>query len=260
VAQTSFPELDELLDDLVVSARSILGESFGGAYLTGSFALGAADPQSDCDFLVVVREQLTAEQERALRELHEEIPARPGYWARNLEGSYALRDDLTTLDALNREWLFVDRGHREMEWSTHCNREEHRWTLRHRGITLAGPTPETFVGEVPSERLRARMIEYIDPFIPELLEWTTFEIVWAQCYAVTSLCRMLYTLRTGEITSKPAALAWGLETLGPEWRDLFEHVIEDRPLPWNDPPRPGSVERTIAFADYARALANREQP
>jgi hypothetical protein len=37
-------------------------------------------------------------------------------------------------------------------------------------------------------------------------------------------------------------------------------VIDDRGLPWNDPPRPGSVEQTFAFGEYAKALANREQP
>jgi hypothetical protein len=256
---TPFPELDEVLDDLVTSARSILGDNFVGAYLTGSFALGAGDAHSDCDFQIVTREPLTPQQEHMLCVLHDEIPTRPGYWASNLEGSYALRRDLESLEGLNREWLFVDRGHRDMEWSTHCNREEHRWTLRERGLVLAGPPPRTFVSEVPPDVLRARMREYIDPFIPELLEWTTFDIVWAQCYAVSSLCRMLYTLRSGEIASKPAALAWALEELDPEWRELIEQVSEDRALPWNDPPRPGSVERTIAFAEYARALANREQ-
>lgn len=257
---TPFPELNELLGDLVASARSILGANFLGAYVTGSFALGAGDIHSDCDFQIVTREQLTSRQESALRALHDDIPTRPGHWARNLEGSYALRGDLASLDALNREWLFVDRGHREMEWSTHCNREEHRWTLRERGLTLAGPEPSTFVSEVPPDLLRARMVEYIDPFIPELLEWTTFDIVWAQSYAVSSLCRMLYTLRTGRVTSKQAALEWALEALDPEWHELIRQVVEDRPLPWNDPPRPGSVERTLAFAEYARGLANREQP
>ena len=257
---TPFAELDGVLDDLVVSARSILGDNFVGAYLTGSFALGAADAHSDCDFQIVIREPLSSEQERALRALHDEIPTRPGYWSRNIEGSYALQSDLASLDALHRDWLFVDRGHREMEWSTHCNREEHRWTLRERGIALAGPEPRTFVSEVPADVLRARMVEYIDSYIPEFLEWTSFDIVWGQCYAVSSLCRMLYTLRTGEITSKPAALEWAKGALDPEWRGLFEQVIEDRRLPWNDPPRPGSVERTLAFAEHAKALANREQP
>ena len=51
---TVFPELNELLLELVAQAGSILEDDFVGAYLTGSFALGAGDVHSDCDFLVVL--------------------------------------------------------------------------------------------------------------------------------------------------------------------------------------------------------------
>jgi hypothetical protein len=104
------------------------------------------------------------------------------------------------------------------------------------------------------------MRPYIETFIPDLLEWTTFDIAWAQRYAVTSLCRMLYTLEHGEIASKPAALAWAKDSLDPKWRALIQEAIHDRPLPWNDPPRPGSVEATIAFADYASTRSSSSRP
>ncbi len=147
---TVFPDLNELLAELVARAGWILGENFVGAYLTGSFALGDADLQSDCDFLVVTEDQVTAGQEQALRELHDEIPTRPGHWTHDLEGSYAPRAELATLAALDKQWLYVDRGWREMQWSTHCNTEAVRWTLRERGITLVGPDPRQLVAEVPA--------------------------------------------------------------------------------------------------------------
>ncbi|WJE00770.1 hypothetical protein [Streptomyces antimycoticus] len=50
---TPYQELDALLADLIGTARSILGDTFVGAYLQGSFALGAGDLHSDCDFIVV---------------------------------------------------------------------------------------------------------------------------------------------------------------------------------------------------------------
>ncbi len=250
---TVFPDLNELLRELVARVDSILDQNFLGAYLVGSFALGGGDLQSDCDFLVVTQARVTPAQERELRELHAEIPSRAGHWPHDLEGSYAPRADLVTLRALEQKWLYVDRGHREMQWSTHCNSEDVRWTLRERGVTLAGADAKQFVAEVPADVLRSKMRVLIARFLPDLLSWTNFdEVAWSQRYAVTTLCRMLYTLETGEVTSKQNALEWAKSALPERWRELVQQAIDDRPLPWNDPPRPGSVEATIAFADYAK--------
>jgi hypothetical protein len=56
---TQFPELNELLRELSERAAGILGGNFVGAYLQGSFAVGDADLQSDCDFLIPVHGPIT---------------------------------------------------------------------------------------------------------------------------------------------------------------------------------------------------------
>jgi predicted nucleotidyltransferase len=252
---TVFPELNELLAGLVARVESILGENLVGAYLVGGFALGGGDLQSDCDFMVVTEERDTAEQERELRELHDEIPTRPGHWPHDLEGSYAPRADLETLAALDKQWLYVNRGGREMDWSTHCNTEDVRWTLRERGITLAGPESRQLVAKVPADVLRSKMPPLIESFLPDLLSWTSFEIALAQRYAVTMLGRMLYTLETGEVLSKPGSLEWAKSALPAEWHDLIQQAIDDRRLAWSDAPRPRSVEAAIAFSEYAKKSA-----
>jgi hypothetical protein len=66
---------------------------------------------------------------------------------------------------------------------------------------------------------------------------------------------MLYTLEHGQVISKQDALRWAAETLSPEWRDLIEQVRQDRFVQWNDPPSPGSVDRSIAFVRYVRERA-----
>lgn len=263
---TDFPELNALLGELGVRVESILGENLVGFYLTGSFALDAGDIHSDCDFLVLTEDEVTTEQERALRELHDELPTRPDHWARHLEGSYAPKVDLATTAALDRRWLYIDHGWREMQWSTHCNRLDVRWTLRQHGITLAGPDPLQLVAEVPAELLRSEMRSLIESFLPDLFTWTSFEIAWSQRYAVTTICRMLYTLDTGEVASKKASLEWAKHALDPAWQDLIQKAIVDRALGW-DPhsrPSPASVEATTAFADYAKrraeSTASRSRP
>jgi len=251
-----FPELNELLAELVTRVEAVLGQNLLGAYLVGGFALGGGDLQSDCDFVVVTVERLTARQEQDLRELHDEIPTRPGHWPHDLEGSYAPKPDLETLAGVDKQWLYVNRGRREMEWSSHCNTEDVRRTLRERGVRLAGPEPRQLVAEVPADVLRSKMPPLLESFLPDLLTWTSFDIGWAQRYAVTTVCRMLYTLETGEVASKPAALEWAKHALRREWTSLIQQTIDDRPCAWNDPPRPGSVEATIALAEHAKTLAD----
>jgi hypothetical protein len=252
---TAFPQLNELLAELLRRARAILDDVFVGAYLVGSFALGDADAASDCDFLVVSVDRLTVAQVLKLRDLHEEIPTWSGYWAYNIEGSYAPRSDLRTLDALNLPWLYVNRGGREMEWSPHCNALDARWVLRERAPTLAGAPPREFACEVPAELLRREARRQIETFLDDLLTWTSLDISWSQRYAVEAPSRMLYTLEHGEVISKRRALEWARDAMPGELRDVIVQVLEDRFVPWNDPARPGSVERSLAFIEYATQRA-----
>ena len=254
---TKFPQLNAIVAELAERAARILGANFVGAYLQGSFAVGDADMQSDCDFLIPVRHQVSAAQEAGLRAMHAEFPDRPEHWAQHLEGSYPPLAELRTLRALGRKWLYIDHGWREMQWSTHCNTEVVRWSLRERGATLAGPDPRTLVDEVPAAVLRARMRSYAGEFLPEMQTWIGLDVAWGQRYAVTTYCRILHTLHTGQVTSKRAALRWARDTLDPEWSGLIQQVLDDRPLGWADgaPARPGSAARTLAFAGYAQAQA-----
>lgn len=254
-AVTPFAELNDLLTRFVARVSAILGSRLVGVYLTGSFALGAGDAASDCDFLAVTDGDLGADDERALRRLHEEIPGWPGYWAYNLEGSYAPKADLETLAALGRSWLYVNRGSREMEWSPHCNTEDVRWILANRPVVVAGADPRTFACAVPASVLQETMRADIENFLADLRTWASFDISWTQRYAVESSSRMLYTLEHGAVISKQDALRWAAETLPPEWRDLIEQVRDDRSVRWNAPPRPGSMERAVAFVEYVQARA-----
>jgi predicted nucleotidyltransferase len=252
---TPFPELNGLLADFIGRVRPILDTSLVGVYLTGSFALGGGDAASDCDFVVVTTGRVGDEQELALRQLHEEIPTWPGYWAINLEGSYAPKADLQTPTAIGRPWLYVNRGGRELEWSAHCNTEDVRWVLRERPLILEGADPHDFASEVLTIALQRKMRAQIENFLNDLLTWTTFEISWTQRYAVEASSRMLYTLERGDVISKQDALDWGTVAMPAEWRALIAQVRQDRFVQWNARPRPGSVDRTLAFVEYVQERA-----
>lgn len=257
ITPTRFPELNMVLQDLTMSIKNILRENFVGAYLVGSFAVGDADINSDCDFLITLHHSLTTHQEANLRKLHNEIPTRKEFWAKHIEGSYLIQDDLRTLDTLGKKWLYIDHGHREMEWSIHCNTLEHRWSLRECGVVLVGPDPKKFTAEISPVIIKKQMCAAIKDFLPQLETWTSIDrIAWSQRYAVTTLCRMLYSIYTGQITSKRNGLVWAKSNVDQEWFDLIQQALDGRDLPWDDVPSSENVKATREFAKYAikRAL------
>jgi Domain of unknown function (DUF4111) len=75
-----------------------------------------------------------------------------------------------------------------------------------------------------------------------------------QSLLVLSFCRVLHTVATGRVTSKPEAGRWALRTLDPEWAGLVQRALDNRPDQWGQVHQQageGAVERTLAFADYA---------
>jgi len=140
-----------------------------------------------------------------------------------------------------------------MEWSTHCNSEIVRWILREHGVTIVGPNPKELIDRVDPESLRSKMRNQIKTFLPDMLTWMGLESPWGQRYAVTTLCRMLYTIEKGKVASKKDSLLWAKENLDPKWKELITEAIEGRSLGWNhtDPVKPGSIEEVNVFNDYA---------
>jgi hypothetical protein len=164
---TPFPELNAILAHFVAEARTILGETFIGAYLQGSFAIGDADRHSDCDFMVVIARDLEPEALSALQALHgaiHELPWEP--WRHRLEGSYAPAAVLRRLSSEPRDppgeprpddwgdpgrggapprvypFHYLDHSAKRLVRSEHDNSQVVRWSLREKGVVLAGPRSE----------------------------------------------------------------------------------------------------------------------
>ena len=259
---TLYPELDRVLSEVADHASDVLGDDMVGAYLEGSFALGAGDPYSDVDFIVVMMTPLDPHRERRLRTFHRELPTRQEHWAQHVEGSYALLGDLLDPTRIGREWLFIDHGQREMTWDIHGNDMVHRWVLREHGIVVLGPPPARVVAQVEPADLQREAQSELDGLPRSLLAWLNLDIAWAQRYLVVTYCRVLFTLMNGRVASKPEALRWAARTLDPTWHALIRQTLEDRTqgLLLTDPPRQCSVESSLAFASYAHEWATHHRP
>ena len=265
---TPYPELDAVLRELVESAQAILGDGFCGAYLQGSFALGDADEESDVDFLIVTHEEVTKAQADALRAMHRRIYALETPWAQHLEGSYPPAEQLRCVDPSRSPWLYLDHGATELVRDNHCNTAVVRWTLREHGVVLEGPDPKSLVEPVSASELR----DDVRTALHEEAEWAREPhprfgpgamSKRQQTYLVLSGCRILHTLETGRVTSKPAAGSWALRALDPEWQSLIRRALDDRPDQMGQVRRRAdadAVERTLAFVDYAVTEATRGAP
>jgi hypothetical protein len=58
---------------------------------------------------------------------------------------------------------------------------------------------------------------------PSWLEWLRDR--HSQSFVILTLCRMLYSLATGDVASKPTATRWARITLGAPWADLIARSL-----------------------------------
>ena len=221
---TLFPDLNDVLTRLVDGARRVLGSDFVTAFLQGSFALGDADAGSDVDFLVVVREGLTAAQCEAVQTLHRQLFELPSPWARHLEGSYFPAELLRRPDPARTPVPYFDNGSRDLELSSHDNTLVVRWTGREHGIPLAGTPPRELINTVSPDELRVEVRGTLHAWGTALLaDPAGLDNGWRQPYVALSMARMLHTLETGAVHSKRAAVGWA-RNRAPDWAALLERA------------------------------------
>jgi hypothetical protein len=280
---TPYSDLNAVLACLVEGAQRLLGDNFVGAYLQGSFAVGDATEFSDCDFIVVTARDLTPDELPPLQALHAAIHELPyAYWRTGLEGSYVpapiLRRWATEPrdppgEARGLDWRdpglsgappraypfwYLDHGAKALVRSEHDNSQVVRWSLRERGVTLAGPPPRELVAPVTPAALRAEIRHTLDLALKLNLE--PMGLVAWQAFWVGLFCRMLHTLATGAVWSKTASMAWAAGALDPGWRGLIERAATVRKgdaAQAGQPADPAEVEATRAFALYARDHADK---
>ena len=257
---TPFDELNKVLQDLLGSVRAILADDFIGAYLQGSFAVGEFDRHSDCDFAVVINQEVLESQLRSLQAMHQRVYDLEFEWARHLEGSYFPLPILRDHNQAGTELWYLDHGSRLLVKSPHDNTVVVRWILRERGVTLAGPPAATLINPIPREVLRQDILSTFANWADQIQE--NPQIInnrFHQTFAVLGYCRMLHDLQTGVIGSKRSGAEWAKRHLDPSWTDLIDRAWDGRPNPAlssREPANPVDLARTIEFIREVLKQAN----
>lgn len=256
---TSYPQINALLQTLLEQVQATLGSQFVGMYLEGSLTGDDFDRDSDVDFVVATDEPVSGEHFLALQALHDRIATLDSPWAIQLEGSYVPRLALRRYDPAHALHPNIERGlgerlklaKHDASWVIHLS------ILRERGITLAGPAPNTLIDPVGPEQLRQAMLAVLRSWAaPLLANPARIQGRGYQSYIVLSLCRILYTLEHGTIASKRVAARWAQASLGPAWAYVIERAWEGR----HDPGSAASQEDLSATLALIRFVLGRSQP
>jgi predicted nucleotidyltransferase len=254
MSRTSYPELNQVLHELVSRIQHVLENNFIGAYLQGSFAVGDYDQHSDVDFIVAVEDDLTSHQVDALQVMHDQVYQLDSEWAKHLEGSYFPREILRDHTKRGLELWYLDHGARTLVRSDHCNTILVRWVVREKGVTLAGPPPEMLVDPIPNELLKAEIFETLTNWGQQILDDPTpYNNRFYQTFIVLNYCRMLHDIHRGYPGSKREGAEWAKTILDPSWSDLIDDSWGGRPDPAKQvrqPADPEDFKRTLRFVEY----------
>jgi len=231
---TLYPDVNAVLQLLLSSVQTILGDHFIGMYLYGSLASGDFDQSSDVDFVIVTYDEISGDLFSALQAMHARIAASDSWWATELEGSYVPQHALRRYDPTHALHPHIDRGRGE---SLGMKQHDSDWIiqrhiLREQGLVVTGPAPHTLIDPVLPNELRRAVLEILHGWWALMLDDPArLNSRGYQSFAVLTMCRMLYTLQYGTVVSKPVAAHWAQETLAERWVPLIERAWVGRQNP-----------------------------
>lgn len=175
-------------------------------------------------------------------------------WATEVEAVYLPENALRRPDPEHAPHLRIERGPHEVLVQGHSDRTwiTHWYILREHRAVLAGPDPRTLIDPVDAQDLRRALADLADLWLTALRRNPeTLQYRGPLTYTVLTLCRMLYTLRWGVVTSKLQAARWTQHVQEGRWSPLIERALAWRKEPARqDPVRADERRETLALLDY----------
>jgi hypothetical protein len=251
------PSVAPLVDTLLAGVSEALGDNFVGLYLTGSLALGGFDSAtSDVDIIVVTQRPLSDAEFAEVAALHERVSPDNNQCGLPYDATYIDRATLWRY-APGQRHVKVGHGEPLHRGDHRPNSVLERWTVRERGMVVAGPDPKTLIDATSPYEIRQAVR---DELRYRLRAWTEglwsreeLEVRSAQAFEVETACRALYTLRTGDMCTKDEALAWAHRNLPKRWHDLTWWARRHRGDATKDEAR---AEDALAFLRWATSEAH----
>ena len=222
-------------------------------YLYGSLALGDFDPRSsDIDYIVVTDGELPDRAVRGLERVHARFSAGSSPWSARIEAAYIPQDALHPNVPATARYPQVEKDRAFGLYPVESGWVLQLHTLREHGVAVEGPDPRELVPPIDPVDVRRASAAHAVVWAsqarhdPEWLDWVRDRE--NQAFVVLTLCRMLYTLDSGTVASKPRAARWIVERMGTRWAGLVHGALSGHHEVGlaSD----GDVRDTIALIDY----------
>jgi hypothetical protein len=222
-----------IINEFVVELYKIDRDLISGIYLTGSMSLADfRTDKSDIDFLVLCNELPNQHFRRQIAKVHSSFEKK---FATKLNGSYITFEALNIRNSAECKTLsYLDSYLTEIPFDMAAVT---LYELKTTAITLSGTQAQKLPLRIELKDVNEFLFKNINTYwkgwiarhssftsrgvllflIPRLTEWV-----------ILGLARQLFTLRTGEITSKTNAGSYCLEHLGVNYHAIIKEAIEIR--------------------------------
>jgi len=226
---TKHKEINELLQQLLTQVQSILKDKFVGMYIGGSLASDSFHfEKSDIDCYIITTSKLSKSMIKNIEEMHTQFYSSKFKYAKKIEASYIPQNDLLYFNPSGMRPYFNEGHYYLGEYGNNYIIE--LYVLRENGISILGPDIKRLIKEISTQDLilaiKKNLHEYWEA---TLSDFSKFRRSDYQVFAILTMCRTLYSLETGTITSKMEAAHWAIQTLGSNWKNLIERAIDWSP-------------------------------
>jgi hypothetical protein len=248
-----YKEINELLQHLLARIYTILTNEFIGMYVGGSLAGDSFNYEtSDIDCYIVTTESLSPKILNQIEEMHKQVYASKRPYAKKLEASYIPRTDLLDFNPMATRPYFNEGQYYLGQYGNNYSIE--LYVLRENGITLAGPDIKDLINPISIQTLQSAIQKNLNEYWSiSLTDVKKFKRSDYQVFAILTMCRTLYSLATGKITSKIEAAGWAIKWLDNHWKTLIELAIA-----WKPGEEIDRLEETLNFVKYV-IMQNRSQ-
>jgi len=240
---------EPLLQTISDQYSKILGNNLIGIYIHGSIAFRCFNwDESDIDFIIVVKNELSQQMKLdllvVLEELRNQAPIK-GFEMSVVQLKFCKHFEYPTPYELHFSKDFLNQYLENPlalctgDTKTDCDLAAHFTVIKHTGIVLCGQPISMVFGDIPKK-------DYIDSIRSDIQN-AKQDVLNNPVYVVLNLCRVYAYLRDNLILSKEQGGHWGLRNLPNQYAIIIAESIHNysysKPFNLDD-------ESRVNFCDY----------